>query len=262
MPSVQVGVYPTVEGVLTFARAVINDQLRNNQGQILTDNASFTLDFVNMAVDECQEYLANNGVPTQIVDNVILTPIPPTPNSDPNCQVFLGYNGYFDGSVQHATPVLPPDLIVPLRIWQRKTGSGQQFYPVNPAKDGLSSYRPGGTFDQWEWRQGAIYMVGCTQTQDLRIRYEQSLLDLTTSANFSQQTIFIPQSRRALGYLVAKHYAVARGSVQLPTIQQMAEEAMNQIINRHIRADQRNPIRPRGFRSGSSIDGSLSGSYR
>jgi len=256
-------VYPTVEGVLTFARAVINDQLRNNQGQILTDNASFTLDFVNMAVSECQEYLANNGVETQIVDNVILTPIPPTPNNDPNCQIFIGYNGYFDGTVQHVTPVLPPDLIVPLRVWQRQTGSGQQFYPVEPAKDGLRSYMPGSTFGPWEWRQGAIYMVGCTQTQDLRIRYEQSLIDLTTSTGFSQQTIFIPQSRRALGYLVAKNYAISRGSAQVQMVQQWAEDAMNQIINRSIRKDVRNPVRPQGFRSGGgSIDGSLSGSYR
>lgn len=262
MPSLQVGVYPTVEGVLTYARALINDQLRNNQGQILTDNASFTLDDVNMAVNECQEYLANNGVETQIADNVILTPIPPTPNNDPSCQVFIGYNGYFDGTVQHATPLLPPDLIVPLKIWQRQTNSAQEFFLVPPAKDGLSSYQPASVFQAWEWRQGAIYMVGCTQTQDLRIRYEQSLLDLTTSANFSQQTIFIPQSRRALGLLTAKYYGFARGSPQVPMVQQWAEDAMNQIINRSIRKDVRNSIRPRGFRSGNHIDGSLSGSYK
>jgi hypothetical protein len=263
MPSLQVGTYPTVEGVLTFARAIINDQLRNNNGQILTDNASFSLDFVNMAIAECQETLANNGVSTQIVDNVILTPIPPTPNHDPNCQIFIGYNGYFDGNVQHATPVLPPDLIVPLRIWQRQAGSAGQFYPVHPAADGLQSSQPGSTFGPWEWRQGAIYMVGCTQTQDLRIRYEQSLLDLTTNVGFNQQTIFIPQSRRALGFLVAKYYGFARGSQQVAQVQTMAEEAMNQIINRQIRADQRNPIRPPGYRSGGgSIDGSLGGSYR
>lgn len=262
MPSVQVGVYPVVEGVLTFARAIINDQLRNNQGQILTDNASFTLDFVNMAVSECQEYLANNGITTQLVDNVILTPIPPTPNNDPSCQIFLGYSGYFDGTVQHATPALPPDLINPLKVWQRQTGSGQQFIPVARAKDGIDSYQPGSTFGPWEWRQGAIYMVGCSQTQDLRIRYEQSLLDLTTNAGFNQQTIFIPQSRRALGFLVAKYYALSRGSMQMPAVQQLAEEAMNQIINRQVRLDQRNPIRPRGYSSGDRIDGSLSGTLR
>jgi hypothetical protein len=213
-----------------------------------------------MAIEECQTYLANNGVSTQIVDNLVLTPITPTPNLDPDCQIFIGYNGYFDGSVMHATPVLPPDVIVPLKIWQRQTGSAQQFSPMNPAKDGLRSAQPGSVFGEWEWRQGAIYMVGCTTTQDIRIRYEQSILDLTTNAGFSQQTIMIPRSRRALGFLVAKYYALSRGSPQVPAVQAMAEDAMNQIINREIRADQRNPIRPRGYRSGGRVDGAMGGS--
>lgn len=263
MPNVQIGVYPTVEACMNLARATSNDMLRSSAGQILTDNAPFSLEFVNAAVDTCQEYLANNGVTTQIVDNVILTPIPPTPGTDPSIQVFIGYQGYNDGVNQHATPTLPPDLIVPLRIWQRQTNTGQQFFPVHEAKDGLQSYQPGSNFRQWEWRQGSIYMQGCTNTQDLRIRYEQSLLDFGTSTNFLQATILIPRSKRAVAYLILYHYAISRGSPQAPTIMQMAEEAMNQIINRHVRADQRNPSRPRGFRSGhGSIDDSLSGSYR
>lgn len=263
MPNTQIGVYPVVEGCMNLARATINDMLRASGGQILTDNAPFSIEFVNAAVDACQEYLANNGVPTQIVDNAIIMPIPPTPSTDPSTQVFIGYQGYNDGVNQHATPVLPPDLIVPLRVWQRQTGSGQQFFIVDPAKDGLQSYQPGSNFRQWEWRQGAIYLQGCTNTQDLRLRYEQALLDFGTSTNFLQATILIPRSKRAIAYLIVYQYALSRGSAQAPAIMQMAEEAMNQIINRHVRADQRNPARPRGFHSGNgSIDDSLSGSYR
>jgi hypothetical protein len=262
MPTTTTNVYPTVEQVMNLARATVNDMLRTSAGQILTDPAPFSIEYVNAAIDHVQEYLANNGVSTQIVDNVILTPIPPTPNTDPNCQVFIGYQGYFDGNVQHATPVLPPDLIVPLRIWQRQTNSHQQFEPMNPAKDGIHSRLPGSTFSEWEWRQGAIYMVGATQTQDIRIRYEQSIGDISSSANYSTTYIQIPRSKRAIAYLVAYGYAFARGSPQAPSVMQMAEAAMNQIINRQVRLEQRNPIRPRGFRSGSSIDGSLTGSYR
>lgn len=247
---------------MNLARATINDMLRGSSGSILTDNAAFSLEFVNAAVDACQEYLAVNGVETQIVDNFIVTPIPPTPSSDPSCQVFIGYQGYNDGVAQHATPVLPPDLIVPLRVWQRQTGSGGSFIEMTPARDGLKSYKPTGQFGEWEWRQGAIYLNGCTTIQDLRLRYEQALIDFGTSANFLQATILIPRSKRAIAYLIAYQYAISRGSPQAPTVLQMAEEAMNQIINRHVRADQRITYRPGGYRSGSSIDGSLSGSYR
>lgn len=262
MPSLPTNVYPTPESVMNLARATINDMLRSSAGQILTDPAPFSLEFINAAIEACQEYLAVNGIPTQIVDNFILTPLTATTSSDPDTQVFVGYQGYFDGVAMNATPALPSDLIVPLRVWQRQTGSSSNFCPMEPARDGIRSGQPGSVFGNWEWRQGAIYLNGCTTTQDLRIRYEQSLTDLATSANFSTVTIPIPQSKRALAYLVAYQYAISRGSPQAPTVLQMAEEAMNQIINRQIRADQRIPYRPRGFRSGNSIDGSLSGSYR
>jgi|HubBroStandDraft_4_1064222.scaffolds.fasta_scaffold00050_2 hypothetical protein len=260
MPSVTTAVYPSVESILTLARATVNDMLRTSAGQILTDVAPFSIEYVNAAVDHVQETLANNGISTQIVDNVILTPIPPTPNLDPDCQIFFGYQGYFDGSVMHATPALPPDLIVPLKIWQRQTGSAQQFSLMNPAKDGLRSAQPGSVFGEWEWRQGAIYMVGCTTTQDIRIRYEQSLGDISSSANFSTTYIQIPRSKRAIAYLVAYGYAFARGSPQAPAVLTMAEDAINGIINRQIRMDQRNPIRPRGYRSGGRVDGAMGGS--
>lgn len=248
---------------MNLARAKINDMLRTSGGQILTDNAPFSIEFVNDAVDECQEYLSVNGVETQIVDNFILTPIPPTTSTDPSCQISIGYQGYNDGVTQHANPKLPTDLILPLRVWQRQTASGQQFFPVEPSRDGLQSFQPSSSFRQWEWRQGAIYMQGCTNTQDLRLRYEQALIDFGASANFLQATILIPRSKRAIAYLIAEQYAISRGSPQAPTMHQKAEEAMNQIINRHVRADERIAYRPQGYRSGGgSIDGSLSGSYR
>ena len=106
-------------------------------------------------------------------------------------------------------------------------------------------------------------MQGCTSTQDLRLRYEQSLIDFGTSTNFLQATILIPRSKRAVAYLIAEQYGISRGSIQTTTVRQKAEEAMNQIINRHVRADQRIPYRPRGYKSGNgAIDDSLSGSYR
>lgn len=263
MPTVVTGPFPTVEAVMRLARATINDMLRSPAGQILTDAAPFSIEFVNAAIDYCQEYLAVNGLTTNIVDNFILTPLTASPNTDPDTQVFVGYQGYFDGTVMHATPVLPPDLIVPLRVWQRQTGGNGQFIRVNFARDGIESFQPMGGFRQCEWRQSALYLTACNQVQDLRLRYEQSLGDVADNADFATTTIQIPRCKRAVAYLSAYQYAISRGSPQAPTVLQMATDAMDQIINRQVRADQRNPIRPPGFRSGQgSIDGALTGSYR
>jgi hypothetical protein len=264
MPTVPVGPYPTVESVMNLARATINDMLRSSAGSILTDQAPFSLEFVNAAVDQCQEYLAVNGLTTNIVDNFVVTPLTAAASSDPETQVFLGYQGYNDGVVMHAAPVLPPDLIVPLRVWQRQTGSGGNFSPLYPSKDGLDSGILGNYFRNWEWRQGAIYLQGCTSSMDLRLRYEQSLGDIiaTNPSTFSTTTINIPRCKRAVAYLSAYQYAISRGSPQAPMVMQMATDAMDQIINRQVRLDQRNPIRPCGYSSGDAIDGSLGGSYK
>lgn len=263
MPTVNTGPFPTVEAAMKLARATVNDMLRSSAGSILTDAAPFSIEFINSAVDYCQEYLAVNGLTTNIVDNFILTPLTASPSTDPDTQVFVGYQGYFDGNVMHPTPKLPSDLIVPLRVWQRKTGSSAQFVRVNFARDGIESFSSSGGFRQCEWRQSALYLTACTQIQDLRLRYEQSLGDIADNANFATTTIQIPRCKRAVAYLAAYQYAISRGSPQAPTVLTMATDAMDQIINRQVRADMRNPIRPPGFRSGvGSIDGDLGGSYR
>jgi hypothetical protein len=264
LPVVPSAGLPTAEAVMNLARAVINDMQIDTTGQILEDTKPFTAPYLNAAIQTAAEYLANNGVTDFLIDDFILTTITPVATQDPSVQVFISTDGYYDGSVMHATPALPSQAIVVLKCWQRQTNSGQWFQEFGQPQDGLQSYIPGPYFSRWEWRQGRLNMNGATNTLDMRIRYE-SLLPIiapaTVDNSFSNTVIPIKNGTRALAYLVAEQYCNARGAAQAPTMSQMALRFLDQLVNRTVRRDQRIAFRRGGFSGGDTIDGSLGGSY-
>lgn len=263
MTQVQTGTYPIAENVLQNARAIINDMLRSTAGQILTDTAPFTNVLLNMAIRRTQRYLANNGLLSNVIDNSILTPILPVASSDPGVQIQINQNGYFNGVAQLSTPYLPADLILPLSLAQRQTNSGAQYTPMTPAKGPLMSRIPGPYFSEWEWRQDALCMVGCSNTMDLRLRYEGALPRVSATANYSQTTIAIRDGEDVLTWGMVLVYSISRGSVQRTEVKAMWSEEADMLVNRYVRKDQRIAVRPKGYAAGGgTIDGALSGDYR
>lgn len=263
MTQVQEGTYPIAEDVMELGRALINDMIRTAGGQILTDARPFTMPLLNSSVRRTQRYLANNGLLSNVVDNFILTPIVPVSNSDPGLQVSISALGYNNGTQTFSTPVLPPDLILPLSLAQRQTGSGAQFTPMHPAQGPLISRMPGAYFGEWEWRQDQINLVGCTMTMDLRVRYEGRLPRIAKNADLTQTTINIRDGEDALAAGMVMLYAFSRGAAQRAEAKTMWKEDCDELINRFVRKDQRIAVRPRGYRAGGgTIDGALSGDYR
>jgi hypothetical protein len=237
--------------------------LRSSAGQTLKNDRPFTIEYLNASVEDCQEYLANNGVTSNIKDDVILSPLTPVTNPDPAVQVYVSVEGYFDGVQIHKTPALPVDMIIPLRVWERQTGSGQQFQAMNQPEDGLPSRLQGPYYGLWEWREDRIAMIGSTQTRDLRLRYEAGFVPLAANADLTQAIIRIRGGKRAVAYGVAEYYAAARGAPQQTWAEQQKLKRLDELVNRQVRKDQRIAFRPRAYNSDrSSIDGSLSGSFK
>ena len=254
---------PIAENVLQLSRASVNDMLRTNAGAILTDTAPFTVIYLNAAIRRVQRELANNGITSNIRDNVIITPLTPAASADPSVQVYVSQLAYFDGVNMNPTPLLPNDLIMPLEVWERQTNSAAQFQLMTQPQEGLRSRMPGSYFGQWEWREDRINMNGSTITEDLRLRYEAAIPRLTVPiapATYGNVTIPIVDSEDALAAAVTLQYARTRGSAMRQEAKTWYDDEMYQLINRYVRRDQRIAYRPPGFRAGSgSIDGALQG---
>lgn len=229
------------------ARAIGNDAFRGGQGRILTDTAPMTVEYLNSALEELQDKIGTNGVITLVDDNIILTPITPLAAPDPSIQIFISYNGFFDGTKMNQAPFIPANVLTVLKVWERQTGSGLPFKPMDQPEDGLPSISQGIWLGVWEYRKDAIYLTGCTQTEDLRIRAEIKLGTIASGANLAQTQIGILASVNALATLVVYHYALARGAQAAQIMKQDAAEHMRYITRRYSRRAQRIPYQRRAY---------------
>lgn len=205
-----------------------------------------TYQYANGAYEYLQVELANSGVETFVKEDIISPLNPASPVlTDPSTQASLSDDGYFDGNLNHNPPQLPTDLIVPLRVWERQTGSNSNFLPMEQANDGLPSITPTYRFQIYEWRENdGIYFPAAIQANDLRLRYIAMLPMLVVDTDPVQ----IRSSINAMAWLTAWQYALTSGdSMIADTCFQGATRFIEQMLVRSARRNQRGSHRRRGY---------------
>src|ERR1700722_1687328 len=214
--------YDEVDTILNFARVVANDCGLSLAGNLLSDAQPGTFTMLTLAFRKLCNRLSNNSIES-FPEEAIITGIP-AQNSiallDPAIQAWLGYTGYWDGNNLYQGWVLPQDMEIPLRLWQRVTGQNSQFIPMVPSIDGLTDLPKGGLLGGWDWRGDAVWFQGASQSLDLRVRYKRIIQDPYPGpqGNPTSGTTVIPLIRCAvaLAYLTVEIFAAGRGSTMLP----------------------------------------------
>lgn len=234
MPVLPTTAYGTVEGIFNEARAIVNDMMFSQSGEILTDTSPFTFPMLNRAATYFENVLINHGMKT-FVKETVLSPVLPIAVNDPGVQVNISDTGYFDGSINHAQPQLPTDLQTPLFLWERQTGSTEEWFQMRQVLDGLPSWVQTLRLAIWEWRQDAIYMPGATQSEDLRLRYTAEVVQFATP----NDTVLIRGSQSALASYLAAVFAESRGGVMATNAKATGDDFTLQIARRNTRAQQR-----------------------
>ena len=244
MPNVPQQGFPTVDEIMVLARSIVNDTftgIAGVQGRILTNDAAFTLPFLNSAFRKLQRRLRNEGVTFPIRDYIILENLAPVVQADPSKFVSVGFNGYFNGTTMYASPKLPGDCMQVSLVRQRVHGSNLQFTPMPQSQEGLASGFQNNWLGEWEWRAYQIFMNGSLQTQDIMIRYLSGQPPINIpAADFATTNIYIIDSQDALANLVAVQYGTARGAnpEQLKAVSVAAEEAIDEMAQEYVRRAQ------------------------
>src|SRR5690348_11875607 len=187
------GLYPSIEDVFNLARVELNDAFAGansvqGEGRIFVDSWPPTITHLNEAIAQFKRDLENSGVTTNRTE-VFYTSLPPINSSlgvgipNPSAQQYLGFSGFFDGLTLLPSPTLPSDLITPLEIWSRNSGTNLTYGKIDPASDGLPSMYQDYTLGQYEWRGDSIYFNGSLVSNDLRLRYEAGLVPISTTLN-------------------------------------------------------------------------------
>lgn len=268
--------YPTVAQVFDIARIGANDTFAGatntpGEGRILVNEFEpVMLNFLNLAIAHYVRDLENGGVPSPVQrQEAILTPLTPINSAsgvgvpNPGVQQYLGFNGFFDGLNLNTGLTLPANMLSPIKLYQRTSGTGLTFQEMFQAPDGLASLYQDFQLGNWEWRQDALYFNGSLVTMDLRLRYTGSAVFIPTTTlpvNFPTTLINLQDSAEALGLWIAYIFCEPRlppGGAQELKLQY--KEVVGQIINRYIKMKQRSGYSRQDYGDGNESWAGLGG---
>lgn len=242
MPIASQSLMPSISDVMELVRSIVNDTfpgIAGQQGRVFTDDAPFTLPFLNSALRTLQRKLRNGGVTFPDKDNVILSNLTPVVTASTSVQIYVGYNGYFDGTTLHPTPKLPNDLMQPYVVWEQQANSGLAFAPMQQVQEGLPSTLQGPFLGLWEWRDYKICMIGSSQTKNLRLKYKSGQPPINVPpASFSATAINIIDCQEAVANYMAALYGKRNGAADVSQLEQTAEDAVDDMISEWVRRSQ------------------------
>lgn len=269
--------YDPASTILNSARVRLNDRIRTLvaiSGTILGETDPLTNQAFNNGYRRFQDALVDEGS-ERFSDQVVISSVPIVGSSDPASQCSLSWFGTFDGAFNWAAPALPNNLILPLWMSERPSGSNSPFpSPNRPnmtcALDGLPMYPKQNRNGCWEWRNDAIFFPGATTTVDFFIRYRAYLPDIVDSGTtrWYQQQVPIMRCQDPLAWWICAEFAAARaadGTPQMQVVQAQCEskamEATKVWVNREALKNQRLDVRRIPYGGGNQSNGGSGWGY-
>lgn len=242
MPGLVTTPYDNAEYILQLMRSLGNDATQTLAGNLLSDNQPYVLPILNSGYRHLQRKLVLRGYQT-LKRRTVLYSVLPIAELDPGVQVSISYTGYFDGVGNHPNPALPADLLMPMKLKERQSGSELPYNPMFIARDGLPSRNQGIWLCDWIWQNDQIVMCGATQQNDIELQYAAFLPDLVLLPTPSQ--VLIVRSENALGYYSLAKWAESRGSALAGSLFARGDECLKDIMAAEGLYKQRGNIRRR-----------------
>jgi hypothetical protein len=233
----QGGTYPSLNEVADLVRAQINDDKNNGAGIILTNQSTTLTVLLNSAIREVFRECRISGDPVLIKDNYVLLNLPVVNSplgagvANPRIQQALTFTGFFDGLQINGDFALPSDLIAPIEVWERPSGTEHDFRKMDESTGGLRSRHQGRELREWEWRQNQINFVGSIEPRDIRIRYYSTYVSIS-APNIDFHNTFIPilDSHEAIADRIILRYSRRLSSTEsaalLPDIKDQAAQSI------------------------------------
>jgi hypothetical protein len=224
-------------------RTIVNDS-EIAGGDVLTDIAPYTFQLVNAAFERVQLELARVGVETMTAEAWLIG-LPIVATVDPEARMVIddtGTNILYPngiGNVFSLTPQLPTDLILPLKLWERQTGTTNFPVPMQQPNGGLFSMSQQTFLVDWEWKADGLRTRGALQSQDMKMLYEKHLPILAAPSD----PVPIRGVVNAAAYQGAKIFTASRGGAILPKFEAEAAAEISLLQQISARRRQRKQVR-------------------
>lgn len=187
------------------------------------------INFLREAHRELQIELALNGIPVLNNVSTILT-IPAGTKT----------------ISQSTTPALPNNIIVPIQLWERATGSTDDFDDMIQ-KSWEPEVQEVSELIYWVWRGENIDFVGATTSRDIKIYYKGGIQLPIADADqmgFIFSELYIAPRLAALA-LRSVGGIKSRGYNELSAL---AQDRLDKVIRMNVKSQQALPVRRRGYR--------------
>jgi hypothetical protein len=247
MPVLSSSAYNTAEDVLNRLRVIVNDS-EVAGGDILTDTAPFTFILLNGGYERVQLELAKAGIETFIQDWWLIG-LPAMPTVDPEARMVIDDSGcnilYPNGAgdVFASAPQLPLNLLLPLDLYERQTGTADEADQMKQPNGGLVSSTQQSFLMDWEWKSDGIRTRGALQSQDVKIVGEANLPRLVAPTD----PVPIRGVLNAAAYFAAMIFAESRGGLISPQFKTHADEEIFLRLQISARRRQRKQVRRRPY---------------
>lgn len=276
------GVYDSWNTILNSARMRLHSRMPSLQtysGNILDASQAETLQACRNAARVISNKMRDSGS-TRFENDFVLFGLPPTTNMDPASTCTLDWFGYFDGNnLFQPIPALPSDLLLPLWMSERQSGTNLPFPPpnrpnMNPQIDGLPK-RPKLIFNGcWQWKNNQVNIPGALQTIDLWIYYRSRIpdpKDIGQQRWFDTDCQIAVECQDALVWWICAEFAtslaasatdpmVAQNAIQfVSTCESKGAEATRLFVNQDKMLKARADVRRRPYGSGARGGGGLGG---
>lgn len=247
MPVVNTSSYQNVEAVLNRLRTMLNDS-EIQGGDVITDVAPFTFQLIQGGFERVQIELAQVGVETMQKYWWVLA-IPQAPTADPECRVTVDDAGTeitYPGGIGNAfflSPQLPPDLVIPMKLWERQNGTTNFVNDMKQPNTGLTNISQQAFLVDWEWTGDQLMFRGALQTQDIKIKGEKQLPTLVAVTD----PVPIRGVVNAAAYQAARIFVESRGGIIAPQFAQDADKELELLKGISARRRQFKQVRRRPY---------------
>lgn len=206
----------TAATVFARARAALNDTASLLYGD------TQLLPYLQMAYDELQGKLVENGVATL---KEISTIIPVAANA--------------------TTITSPSDLVEVIEVWERPSGSTDDFKPVDE-REWEPEEDPNQAIIYWTWREEQIQILQPTTDREVKLRYKKSFSPIVSEASILASASYV----NVLGFRTAALAAkfIGENPTRATELNGDAQRELDTILNTAAKKSQGLAVRRRRTR--------------
>lgn len=214
-------------------------------GEVTGAQQIFAQEIVNAAWRRMQEFLSSYKDESgrtvgfsPLINTTTLSSVPAVTTTDPGVNCYLGYAGYFDGTTLQGSPILPGDLLAPLRLKERVHATpANEFTEMAFIDDGLTGLAKRNRNYNWTWDNSALLLPGSTSVMDFELRYVKLEPDFVDNSPLPatpwySQLVPIVRCYDAFAWYICSEYANARGDKDGAAFDTKAEAAATRLIQR------------------------------